>query len=183
MAPRDAFAVASASRYDAEMNKADTLRLFDYSYWATGQILGSAEALSPEEFVAPSDVTYRNLRGTLVHTLDVERSWRRRLRGEPRETWDVELPDDDFPTVRSLAEAWRDDEAEMRSWLDGLDDETVESIVDVGPKDRFPLSVFLLHIVTHSAQQRRDAVILLERVGHSPPEIDFLYYADSLGLA
>lgn len=163
------------------MNKADLQKLFDYSYWATGQILRSAEALSPEEFVAPSDVTYRNIRGTLVHTLDVERSWRRRLRGEPRETWDVELPDDDFPTVESLAAAWHDDEAEMRTWLDGFDDGTVEGIVDLGSKDRFPLSTFLLHILTHSAQQRRDAAILLERAGHSPPEIDFLYYADSFG--
>jgi uncharacterized damage-inducible protein DinB len=163
------------------VNKADLQRLFDYTYWATRQILRSAEELSPEEFVSPTDVTYRNIRGTLVHTLDVERSWRRRLRGEPRETWDVELPDDDFRTVESLAAAWHDDEAEMRTWLDGLDDRTVEGMVDLGPKDRFPLSTFLLHIVTHSAQQRRDAAILLERAGHSPPEIDFLYYADSSG--
>jgi uncharacterized damage-inducible protein DinB len=77
-----------------EMNEADALRLFDYNYWATGQILGSAENISPEEFVAPSEVTYRNLRGRLVHTFYVERSWRRRLRGEPRERWDVDLPDD-----------------------------------------------------------------------------------------
>jgi uncharacterized damage-inducible protein DinB len=162
-----------------EMNKADIVRLFDYSYWATGQILRSAENLSPEEFVAPTDVTYRDLRGTLVHTLDVERSWRRRLRGEPPETWDVELPEDDFPTAQSLAAAWRDDETEMRTWLDALNDETIEDIVDLGPKNRFPLSVFLLHIITHSAQQRRDAAILLERRGRLPAEIDFLYYADS----
>jgi uncharacterized damage-inducible protein DinB len=161
------------------VQKADLAQLFDYSYWASRQILRTAEELSPEEFVARSDVTYRNLRGTLVHALDVERSWRRRLRGEPPERWDVELPADDFPTARSLAEAWRDDEAEMRAWLDGLDDETLEGVVDLGPRDRFPLYVFLMHIVTHSAQQRRDAAILLERTGYAAPEIDFLYYADA----
>lgn len=161
------------------MDKTDLVLLFDYNYWATGQILRSAEGLSPEEFVAPSEITYRSLRGTLVHTLDVERSWRLRLRGGPREIWDGQLPDDDFSNIRALAAAWRDDEAEMRTWLETLDDETVEEIMDLGPKDRFPLSVFLLHIVTHSAQQRRDAAILLERAGHAPPEIDFLYYADS----
>jgi uncharacterized damage-inducible protein DinB len=118
------------------VNKADLVQLFDYSYWATGQILRTAEELSPEEFVAPSDVTYRNLRGTLV-------------------------------------------EGEMRTWLSGLDDETLEGIVDLGQKDRFPLYFFLLHIVTHTAQQRRDAAILLERAGHAPPEIDFLDYADA----
>ena len=163
------------------MRKTDLLALFDYNYWATGQILESVGQVSAEEFVAPSDITYRGLRGTLVHAFDVERSWRRRLRGEPPETWDVGLPDDDFPTVESLANAWREDEAEMRTWLNGLDDETVERIVDLGPKDRFPLSTFLLHIITHGVQQRRDVSLLLERAGHPPPEIDFLYYADSLG--
>lgn len=161
------------------MYKEDLLRLFDYNYWAIGQILRTAEGLSPAEFTAPSDVTYRNLRGTLVHTLDVERSWRLRRQGEPRGTWDTEFHEDKFATVQSLAEAWRDDEVEMRTWLQDLDDETIEEVVDLGPKDRFPLSVFLLHIITHSAQQRRDAAILLERLGHPPPEIDFLYYADS----
>ena len=69
----------------------------------------------------------------------------------------------------------------MTAWLDSLDDASVEGIVDLGPKDVFPMSTFLLHIVTHSAQQRRDAAILLERAGHGPPEIDFLYFADAFG--
>jgi len=118
------------------VNKADLQRLFEYSYWATGQILRTAEGLSPDDFVAPTDVTYRNVRGTFAHTLDGERSWRLRLRGEPRETWDLELPEGDFPDVRALAAAWRDDEGEMRTWLGTLDDETVEGIVDLGPKLR-----------------------------------------------
>ena len=160
------------------MRKADLLILFDYSYWATGQILEASEDASPEQFVAPADITHRNLRGTLVHALDVERSWRRRLQGAPRETWDVDLPEDDFPTVRSLANARRDDEVEMRTWLDGLDDEAVDAVLDLGPKDRFPLSSFLLHIITHTAHQRRDAANVLNHAGHSVPEIDFLYYVD-----
>ncbi len=161
------------------MRKVDLLTLLDYNYWANDQILGTAEQLSQNDFLASSDITYRNLRGTLVHTLDVERSWRRRLRGEPRERWDVELPADRFPTVQSLAVAWHQDQSETRHWLDSLDQETLETVVDLGPKDRFPLSWFLLHIITHSAQQRRDAAILLERMGKPPPEIEFLNYADS----
>ena len=72
------------------------------------------------------------------------------------------------------------DEAEMRAWLGVLDDQALASVVDLGGKDRFPLWQFLLHIITHSAQQRRDAVILLTNAGHPPPEIDFLYYSDWL---
>jgi len=161
------------------VRKADLLLLFEYNDWANDQILGSAERLSPEDFVALSEITFRNLRGTMVHTLDVERSWMRRLRGEPRERWDVELNAEDFPTVESLATAWQQDRSETMSWLNGLDEGHIDAVVDLGPKDRFPLLWFLLHVITHSAQQRRDAAILLERMGNAPPEIEFLNFADS----
>lgn len=156
------------------------LALFDYHYWATRQVLRTAADAPADVFTGPSEVTWRNIRGTLVHTLDVERSWRGRVRGEPKETWDVELPQEDFPNVDALSERWARDEAEMRSWLEGLADADLEAMVDLGEKDHFPLWYFLMHIVTHTAQQRRDAVVLLTNAGHPPPEIEFLNYADWL---
>jgi uncharacterized damage-inducible protein DinB len=163
------------------MLKRDIIVLFDYNYWANRQILAAARELPDERFTAPSDITWRNLRGTLVHMLDVERSWRDRIRGESRARWDNPLPEEDFPTVGALAERWERDEAAMRDWLDGLDDYAIAAIVDLGGNDRFPLWHFLLHIITHSAQRRRDAAILLTNAGQTPAEIDFLYYADCLG--
>jgi uncharacterized damage-inducible protein DinB len=157
----------------------DLRRLFDYSYWANEQLLAVARSVPSEAFTAPSELSYRGIRGTLVHTLDVERSWRRRIRGEPRESWDVDLPEDQFASVEALEAEWRLDQVEMVAWLDGLDPGAIDGLVDLGPKDRFPLSTFLLHILTHSAQQRRDVALLLERAGHPPPEIEFLNYADA----
>jgi uncharacterized damage-inducible protein DinB len=80
--------------------------------------------------------------------------------------------------VATLGHAWDEDEAEMRAWLLHLNEDDLSNVVDLGPKDRFPLWVFLTHVITHSTQQRRDAALILERAGHTPPEIDFLYYAD-----
>jgi uncharacterized damage-inducible protein DinB len=37
-----------------------------------------------------------------------------------------------------------------------------------------------MHILTHSAHQRRDAILLLKEAGREPAEIDFLYYADQI---
>jgi uncharacterized damage-inducible protein DinB len=162
------------------VRKQDLLTLFDYSYWATRQVLTTCSEISNEQFSAPPDVTWRGIRGTLVHTLDVERSWRGRLRGEPKESWDNELREEDYPTVRELAEHWDRDEEAMRAWLAGLDDAAMEAVVDLGGNDRFPLWYFLLHVITHSAQQRRDVVILLNAAGHPPPEIEFLNYGDWL---
>jgi uncharacterized damage-inducible protein DinB len=162
------------------MRTRDIQALFDFTYWADRQVLDAAAALPVADFIQPTTITYRNLRGTLVHALDVEMSWRRRLRGEPKEAWDVSLEVDDYPTAATLAEHWSRDETEMRGWLDSLGDDDLVAIQDLGNADRFPLWYYLVHMVTHSEQQRRDAQILLENLGHPPPDLEFLYYADSL---
>ena|SRR6188474_30164 len=162
------------------MRRADILTLFDFTYWANRQILAAAADLPTEVFTAPAAFTYRNLRGTLVHTLDVELSWRRRLRGEPREVWDRSLADADYATVTELAAQWAADEALMRPWLETLTDDELADVVDLGNADRFPLWYYLVHVVTHGTHQRRDAALIVERAGNTPPELDFLYYADSL---
>jgi uncharacterized damage-inducible protein DinB len=162
------------------MRREDVITLFDYSYWANRQILDAAAQLPEKALDGPARFTWRTLRDTLLFTLDVERSWRGRLRGEPRQTWDVPLRAEDYPTLRDLAQRWRGDELEMRAWLEGLDDVALSSVVDLGPKDRFPLWYFLLHMITHSIHQRRDAALLLKQAGRDPPELDFLYYVDQI---
>ena len=165
---------AATKRSRTNLNKAGVIALFDFTYWANRHLLEVATKLTPEQWVAPSDITERSLRGTLVHTLDVEWSWRMRLQKRP----EGELKEEDYPTVASLAEQWARDEAEMRAWLGSIDDATLAAKPE-SDKDGFPLWYYLVHIVTHSQQQRSDAAILLTRAGHSPGDIEFLDYADT----
>lgn len=121
-------------------------------------------------------------RETLVHALDVEWSWRERLRGLPSETWEAELPLDAYPTVAALSERWGRDESEMRAWIDGLSDEELETAPPhVKGEIGAPLWFFVMHILTHGTIQRADAAVLLTQAGHSPGDLDFLDFADSLG--
>ena len=142
------------------MRATDIQALFDFTYWADRQLLAAAEAVGTEAFTRPVTITYRNLRDTLVHTLDVEASWRRRLRGEPKSSWDVSLMPESYSTVADLASDWARDEADMRTWLASLTDADLGAIQDLGDGDRYPLWYYLVHIVTHSEQQRRDVQIV-----------------------
>jgi uncharacterized damage-inducible protein DinB len=161
------------------MRRRDLETLFDFGYWVRDRILESAAKLTASEFTVPSALTTRNLRGTLVHTLDVECSWRARLRGEPEPP---ELVVADYPTVKALADHWRRDERAMREWLASLDDEKLACDFDEGktPDTRYPLWYFVLHIHSHSYQQLSDAAVLLTRMRQSPGNIEFLEYADHL---
>ena len=164
------------------MRVPDVLTLFGFNYWANRHLLDVATRLSPDEWAAPSAFTERDLRATLVHTLDVEWSWRLRLQKRPNAEWapDAELKPTDYPDVATLARQWENDERETLAWIASLDDAALAADWDGGGKDRFPLWYFLVHVVTHSQQQRSDAAILLTRAGHSPGNIEFLDYADTL---
>ena len=164
------------------MRRKDLETLFGFSYWMKDRVLECAAKLTRAEFTAPSGVTTRDLRGTLVHTLDVELSWRARLQGQPEEVWKKELPVAEFRTAGALIDRWRLDEKEMRAWLASLDDEKLAEIHDLEPgappKEQFPLWYYLLHVHTHTQQQLGDAAVLLTRMRQSPGNIEFLEYAD-----
>jgi uncharacterized damage-inducible protein DinB len=167
------------------MRRQDLETLFGFSYWMKDRVLACAANLTTTEFQAPSGLTTRDLRGTLVHTLDVEWSWRARLQGKPEEVWKKELPLSDFPTAKALIDHWRRDEQEMKSWLATLDDDRLAEIHDLvprevmaTPKERYPLWYYVLHIHTHTQQQLGDAAVLLTRMRQSPGNIEFLAYAD-----
>ena len=166
------------------MRRKDIETLFGFSYWMKDRVLECAAKLTRAEFLAPSGVTTRDLRGTLVHTLDVEWSWRARLQGQPEAVWKKELPVTDYQTAQALIDHWRRDEREMKAWLATLDDEKLAQIHDLEPgsppKERFPLWYYLLHILTHTQQQLGDAAVLLTRMRQSPGNIEFLEYADFL---
>jgi uncharacterized damage-inducible protein DinB len=158
--------------------KPDVTVLFDYLYWVRDRILSAASVLSPEEFTSPDTVTTRDLRATLVHELDVQWSWRVRLRTGKYPDGD-DLKPDDYPTVDAVAEHWRQDEAEMRGWLDRLTDEQLAT-APPGGDDPFPLWFYAVHLLTHGIQQFSEAAVLLTRSGHSPGEIGFPEFAQSL---
>ncbi len=164
------------------MRRGDLETLFGFSYWMKDRILECAAKLTTADFQAPSGVTTRDLRGTLVHTLDVEQSWRARLQGEPEAVWKKELAATDYPRAATLVDHWHRNEREMRAWLATLDDEKLQQIHDLEPgstpKERFPLWYYVLHIHAHTQQQLSDAAVLLTRFRQSPGNIDFLDYAD-----
>lgn len=159
------------------MQKNDIVFLFDHLYWMRDKILRAAEQ-APESLVDESPVTIRDLRSTVVHELDVEWSWRERLRGIPFEVWgpEGELKPADYQTVASIAEHWKRDEAEMRGWLASLTDEELNAPWVTEKPDGHPLWYHLMHLYTHGIQQFSDAAVLLTRAGVSPGELDFLEF-------
>jgi uncharacterized damage-inducible protein DinB len=165
------------------MNATDVRLLFEHLYFMRDRILtaaGAAEAAGVP-IADEAAVTIRDLRATLVHEVDVEWSWRERLRGPDPTRFspdDEELKPTDFPDVASIAARWKVDEAEMRAWLEGLDDEALAGPCRAENGRSHPLWFHVQHIYTHAIQQLSDAAVLLTRADHSPGELDFLDFVE-----
>jgi uncharacterized damage-inducible protein DinB len=160
------------------MQQSEIGLLFDHVYWMRDRMLEAADdpAVPLRD---PDPATVRDLQSTLVHELDVEWSWRRRLQQADRTSFssaDLELPADDFPTIASLKSRWDMDEGEMRAWLATLDDAALAGPCGVERDGSHPLWFHLQHLYTHAMQQFSDAAVLVSLAGRSPGEIGFLEF-------
>jgi len=161
------------------MNLRDILTLYDYNYWATRRILAAGAQVSPEQFMIPTSHSFGSLRGTLVHTLDAECSWRMLLQQNTLDYFGA-LEEDDFPTFDTLEERWKEAELAMRDYLIHLNDADLTGMIryttDEGEKRERVLWHCLLHVVNHGTHHRSEAAAILTDYGHSPGELDFTVF-------
>jgi uncharacterized damage-inducible protein DinB len=164
------------------MNLQDILTIYDYNYWANQRILEASEKVAEKQFLAPANFPYGGLRGTLVHILDAEYGWRMFLQ---KDNWSApDLNPEDFPTLASIQERWKSEEQGLRAYLGTLSDADMNAhrVYDTPNgqhRDRI-LWHCLLHVVNHGTQHRSEAAAILTDLGHSPGDIDFTVFLNSL---
>ena len=163
------------------MNLRDIQALYDHNCWATERVFAAAAKLRPEQLTAPvSYSNYGSLRGTLVHTLDAEESYRVRMAtGENL----PDLEEAEFPTVEPLAARWKAEQANMRAYIATLKDENLDEIAvyQAGGQERRRIRWHIFaQLFNHGAQHRAEAAIILTEYGQSPSDLDFVVWVDSL---
>ncbi|MEO8397513.1 MAG: DinB family protein [Chloroflexota bacterium] len=161
------------------MNLSDIQLMYEYNNWANHVILAKSAEVTPEQFVAPTTHSFGSLRGTIVHTLDAEWSWRVRLQANE----DVEeLKPEDFPTIESVRQRWQEEEAAWGAYLGGLSDADMPRIISYaipgGTRERV-LWHCLYHVVNHGMQHRSEAAHMLTQYEQSPGGLDFTLFLNT----
>ena len=158
--------------------KIDEVRtLFDYNYWANDRILSAAKKVSADQFTAPAAFPYGSLRGTLMHVLDAERTWRMRC----QHIADIpDLVEADYPTLDALLQFWRKDEAAMHAYLGSLTANDLATSITYSIGEGKTRSRILwhamVHVMNHGTQHRSEAAAILTSFDCSPGDIDFTVY-------
>jgi uncharacterized damage-inducible protein DinB len=161
------------------MNKQDVLLLYRYNQWANAKILEAATKVTQEQFLALASFPHGGLRGTLVHTLSAEWIWRKRWEGTSPTSV---LNPDEFASFESLRTRWAEEERQLMDFVDRVTDENLNSPFRYTNTSGKPFTRVLwqamAHLVNHGTQHRTEAAALLTDLGHSPGDIDLIYFLD-----
>jgi uncharacterized damage-inducible protein DinB len=163
------------------MNKQDLELLYKYNRWANAKILNAASNVTHEQFLAPASYPHGGLRGTLVHALFAEWIWRHRWEGTSPV---VRLKPEDFPSFESLRKRWVEEELLLKKFVENISEEILNNhflytSTNGTPHERIIWHT-MVHLVNHGTQHRSEAAALLTDFGHSPGDIDFVYFLDEM---
>ncbi len=153
--------------------------LFDYNYWARDRVLKVVLEMPVSEFGRENGFSLKSIRGILAHCVEAEHSWRRHLEGRASTGGPSE---DEVATPAALVAWWREEEAQMRSYLAGLTQAMLAGDVvwvgSDGVERRLPNTwMTLTHVINHSTQHRSEAAEALTMIGRTPGNLDLGSFA------
>ena len=154
----------------------DIALLFRYNDWANDRILDRAEGLTGEQFSAESEFGWGSFRGTLVHLMDAEYSWRRLLEDA---VFVEELKPKDFVDVNAIRAHWAGERAALWRYLNSLSDADMTATVSYeaeGERRYRLLWQCLAHLVNHGTQHRAECAAMLTGFGQSPGNLDLTVF-------
>jgi uncharacterized damage-inducible protein DinB len=153
----------------------DITFLVAYDRWATGRILAALDGLDQATWSAPNAIGERGLGGILVHHLGATQRWRHGLSGSAESPRPEREP---LPTIAALRASWAAELEAWAAWVPTLDDAALES-----SNEDIPMWQLVAHVVNHGTQHRAEAAALLTGAGHSPGDLDMVFFSEELAAA
>lgn len=154
-------------------------RLMAYDAWADDRIVDAIEGLDAAELARPREAYFGSLAQSLRHLVIVQMRWLARWNGTP-------LPGADHP-LPPWREAFATSHAALRGYVAPLEDDDFERVVTYtlqsGVTRHQPLADLVAHLVNHGTQHRAEIGLLLERIGRSPGDLDYVMFLHSAGRA
>jgi uncharacterized damage-inducible protein DinB len=162
---------------------AETLRKqYAYTSWATHRVLDAAANLAPEQLHEPGTAGHGSIRDTFLHLMDTHRGWLSWWDGSlsAEESYALQLDAAEFPDIPSLRAAWSEIERQTEAFVSGLSETDPERVYSMGlPNGRtwqMPLWGMMLHVANHGTQHRAEIAVMLTGFGHSPGDLDLLFF-------
>ncbi len=148
-------------------------RLVAYNEWANGRLLKAIDGMTADELARPVEAYFGTVAKNLQHVLNATRVWLARWKGQvPAGLQDA--------VTAPWREAFAAVHAEFHAFVEPLTDADAGRIVQYkdskGNPFAMPLDQLITHVVNHGTHHRAETGMLLERIGRSPGDMDYVYY-------
>jgi uncharacterized damage-inducible protein DinB len=170
------------------MDLAQTIRtLIDYNQWANDKILAAAGRLSDAELERPlPGAGHGSILGQLRHVVQTQAGWHTGLTGQTdsAEGGAAMLAADSRYDFTSRAGVWRaysTAQDDLRALGHTL---TAEQLAQPFLPHRLPgmtLGEVMVHTLLHAQHHRGETAALLTGLGHSPGDVDLLFFLFARG--
>ena len=154
------------------MNVDDVRYLFDYDRWATTRVLDALDGVSDEVWARTNEIGEMGLGGILVHQLGATQRWRHAI----EQTGEHPAPEEEpLLSVDELRARWTNEWDAYNAFLSAISQRLLDDV-----HEGVAVWRMLAHVVNHGTQHRSEAAALLTQIGHSPGEIDMIFFAEGL---
>ena len=151
--------------------------LYEYNSWANLRQLEAADKLSDEQFVKTLGSSFSSLRDTMAHIFGAEGIWLARFQGHSPDAF----PDAaEFPSVASLREKWREQDARLLHFVRGLRQEDLDRVIEYKTMNfgvySNPMWQSLQHVVNHGSYHRGQITTMFRQLGAEPILTDLMHF-------
>ncbi len=152
--------------------------LYEYNEWANERLLETAAALPEAELTAQGGASFGSVLSSFAHVVAAEINWLERWVSGRNRTPTLELQKmPDMGTVRASFVASHEG---LLEFVGELTDDRLEAPLNFrdsrGAQHRRPLWQLMTHVANHGTYHRGEIAGMLTDLGHSPGDIDFLYW-------
>lgn len=158
--------------------------LIAYNEWANQKVLGAAANLSEQELGRQVSDSHESVRMTLLHIVRVQTWWLSVLNGKP----DVSTPPEGYEGIpfEEVGRWFARSHDDLKAYAAGLTEERLDVDVSAfhpreGKEYRWPSWQLVSHLVNHSSHHRAEAGLMLASLGHTPGDLDFVFFVSQPG--
>lgn len=153
--------------------------LYAHNEWANNIILDRAAELTDDELRDSGGASFDSILASLAHIGAAQFGWHDRwIKGLDSNVSVREIQlSDSFDGVRGM---FTSSHAGIRDFLGSATEEQLDSDLVYQNSDKVQfqrvLWQILVHVANHSAYHRGEIALMLSRLGHSPGDLDFIYW-------
>jgi uncharacterized damage-inducible protein DinB len=161
----------------------ETIRsMHEYNRWANERVLECVARLHRDHFVEANDTPWGSIRNQQVHMFSVHRSWLSWADGSMsgEEAYALTADPEDYPDAEAVRAYWNDVWTQTDEFLKRMSVDDLTRVLSAeGPGFAIAIPVWqvMVHIANHSMQHRTETAMALTRLGQSPGDLDYIFYA------